>query len=210
MEISALDSRQVTKEMCQSYNLCFYCKAKGHGIRTCPKKRQSGNAWDASGNWRFISTVVVEYDNSDPGNHLYIAAVVRDTVEASGPASADVPVATMAAADASAAVVGHPVTTKPLMTESVIVNGAQCSLLIDCGVSYNVLTPGTASAVHQNITVHITGKNGTTRSEQTSEVTATVKMSGVNSGGVEFPEGKTASVYDGILGKSYSRNIMHP
>ncbi|ETP51105.1 hypothetical protein F442_03692 [Phytophthora nicotianae P10297] len=38
MDISAMDSRRISKEACCQHRLCFYCKAPGHRIRDCSKK----------------------------------------------------------------------------------------------------------------------------------------------------------------------------
>ncbi|ETL99705.1 hypothetical protein L917_03478 [Phytophthora nicotianae] len=38
MDISAMDSRRISKEACCQHRLCLYCKAPGHRIRDYPKK----------------------------------------------------------------------------------------------------------------------------------------------------------------------------
>ncbi|KAL4145629.1 hypothetical protein PRNP1_013296 [Phytophthora ramorum] len=43
MDISAMDSRRISKEACRQHRLCFYCKAPGHRIHDCPKKPRQGN-----------------------------------------------------------------------------------------------------------------------------------------------------------------------
>ncbi|POM78409.1 LOW QUALITY PROTEIN: hypothetical protein PHPALM_4059 [Phytophthora palmivora] len=38
IDISAMDSRQIDKNMCRERNLCFYCKQNGHRIASCPRR----------------------------------------------------------------------------------------------------------------------------------------------------------------------------
>ncbi|POM76605.1 Hypothetical protein PHPALM_6134 [Phytophthora palmivora] len=40
MDITAVNSPEISKGMCRQHNLCFYCKASGHRIRDCSKKPQ--------------------------------------------------------------------------------------------------------------------------------------------------------------------------
>ncbi|GMF46106.1 unnamed protein product [Phytophthora fragariaefolia] len=44
MDISMVNTRNISKDECRSRNLCFYCKASGHRISNCPKKPVQGNA----------------------------------------------------------------------------------------------------------------------------------------------------------------------
>ncbi|GMF54451.1 unnamed protein product [Phytophthora fragariaefolia] len=49
MDVSAVDSRSISKEQCRRQNLCYYCKGSGHRIGQCPY-RKPGRGQQQQGN----------------------------------------------------------------------------------------------------------------------------------------------------------------
>lgn len=143
---------------------------------------------------------MVKYDDSDSHNHLPVVAVVSAAVDTTPLTAAPKPVAAEVVANANVELVGQPVATNQLMIKSATLNDTPCHLLIDYGASHNVIAPGRMLGLLKTIKVHVTRFDGVKKTEQTSELAASVVMDGFKFSGMEFMEWATAPTYDGILG----------